>query len=142
MPSIGYLCVSSFYSFIFLPSNCSPEKWCFAALKWPLLSQFSTYRHRTGFIVKRKQVRITNYSGLSINWYFFFKVAYFANKKKHALSKNLLKFIIHIFFKNLYGHTYICTKCIDNFKFTLSLKFTISLYISFAWVPPKPVYFL
>ena len=50
---------------IFQPS---PEKWRFPALKSLLLPQFSTYRHRTGFILKRKQVRITNYLGLPMNW--------------------------------------------------------------------------
>ena len=28
MPSIGSLCVGSFYSLIFVSYNCSPEKWC------------------------------------------------------------------------------------------------------------------
>ena len=32
-----------------------------------LLPQFSTYRHRTGFIVKRKQVHIPNYLRIPIN---------------------------------------------------------------------------
>ena len=67
MPSIGSLCVGSFYLFIFLPYSCSPEKWHFPALKSLLLPQFSTYRHWTGFIVKRKQVHIINYLGLPIN---------------------------------------------------------------------------
>ena len=33
-----------------------------------LLPQFLTYRHQTGFIVKRKQVPITTYLGIPINW--------------------------------------------------------------------------
>ena len=35
--------------------------------------QFSTYRHRTGFSVKRKQVCITNYTGLPINCELYLK---------------------------------------------------------------------
>ena len=74
--------------FIFLPYNCCPEKWRFPALKSLLPPQFTTYRYRTGFIVKRKQVRITNYLGLPINLSFFlpiFKVVYFA--KKYTFKK-------------------------------------------------------
>ena len=58
-----------------------------------LLPQFSTYRHLTWFTVKRKQVCITNYLGLPVNW-FFFKVAYFAQKKCafQKIPKNLLFF--------------------------------------------------
>ena len=63
MLSIGSLCVGSFYSFIFPPYNRSPEKWRFLALKSLLLPQFSTYSHRTGFIVKRKQgARMENWN--------------------------------------------------------------------------------
>ena len=61
----------SFYSFIFLYYNCSPEKWFFPVLKSLLLPQFSSYRYRTGFIVKRKQVRIANCLGLPINFIIF-----------------------------------------------------------------------
>ena len=44
-------------------------------------------------------------------------------KKKCALQKNSLKFIIINFFKNeIIGLAYICTKCNDRFKFTVSLK--------------------
>ena len=51
-----------------------------------------------------------------------FKVAYFA-KKNTSFSKNSQKFIIRLFFqKEIIWHTYICTKCNDNFKFTVSLK--------------------
>ena len=86
MPSIGSLCVGSFYSLLFLSYNHSPEKCYFPALKRPLLPQFSTYRHQTGFIVKRKQVRITNYRGLPINWLKkckqIFNVAYVAKKMR------------------------------------------------------------
>ena len=67
MPSIGPLCVGSVYIFIFLPYNSSPEKWRFQALNRLPLPQFSTDRHHTGFVVKRKQACITNYRGLPIN---------------------------------------------------------------------------
>ena len=123
MPSIGSLCAVSFYSFIFLPYNRSPKKWHFSVLKRILLPQFSTYRHRTGFNVKRKQVRITNYLGLPINLYlyFFFSSCSFCSKK-YALFKKFPKIYSFFFQKEIIGHTYICTKCIDNFKFTISLK--------------------
>ena len=84
MPFTGSLWIGSFYLFNFLYHNHS-WKVTFAALKSPLLLQSSTYRHSTGFIVKRKQVRITNYLGLPIN--FCFKVAYFSQQKIHAFQK-------------------------------------------------------
>ena len=40
-----------------------------------------------------------------------------------TISKYSVKFIIDFFQKKIFGHTYIFTKCIDNFKFTISLKF-------------------
>ena len=44
-------------------------------------------------------------------------------EKNTRFSKKSLKFIIHFFFqKEIIGHTHICTKCNDNFKFTISLK--------------------
>ena len=71
MPSIGSLCVGSINLFIFLSwkilhcsigstnNKCrSPQKRRFQALKSLLLPQFLTYRHRTRFIVKRKQVSL------------------------------------------------------------------------------------
>ena len=84
------------YICIFLPYNCSPEKWHFLAFKNLCSQQFSTYRHQTGFNVKRKQVRITNYLGIPINWYFFFlisKVSYFAPQN----YTDFKKFNIHFF---------------------------------------------
>ena len=126
MPSIGSLCVVSFYSFIFLYYNRSPEKWRFLALKSLLLPQFLTYRHWTGFTVKRKQVRITNYLGILINLFLFFYTflkLLILPKKNTRISKNSIKFIILFFLqKEIIGHTYICTKCKDNFKFSISLK--------------------
>ena len=103
-------------------TKCSPEKWCFRSLQSLLLRQFSTYRHRTGFIVKRKQVCMQK---LSRNTYklvrFFlpiFKVIYFTPQKKTCNSENSIK----TFFLKSILHMYICTKCNDNFKFSISLK--------------------
>ena len=101
MPSIGSSCVGSFYIFIFLPYNCSPEKWHFPAFKILYSPQFSTYRHRTGFIVKRKKVRITNYIGIPINLHFFFyqfRKFLILSPKNTQISKNSVKKIIHFFF--------------------------------------------
>ena len=42
MPSIGSLCVGSFYLFIFVSHNRSPEKWHFPALKRLLHPEFWT----------------------------------------------------------------------------------------------------
>ena len=109
MPSIGSLCVGSFYLFNFLTYNHTPEKWRFPALESLLLPQFATYRHRTGFIVKRKQMRISNYLGLPINFFLLFKifkVAYFA-PKNYALFKKFPKNYCSLFFqKEIIGHMY------------------------------------
>ena len=72
--------------------NCSPEKLHFLALKSLLLPQFSTYRLRTGFIVKRKQVHIINYLGIPINLeFFFYKFLKFILQKKYAHLKRFYK---------------------------------------------------
>ena len=68
MPSIGSWYVIIHVSIIHIYINCSPEKSCFRSLQSLLLPQFSPYRHQPGFTVKRKQVRITNYRGIPINW--------------------------------------------------------------------------
>ena len=39
-----------------------------------------------------------------------------------SISKNSIKFIIHFFQKMIILHTHIFTKCIDKFKFSVSLK--------------------
>ena len=45
-------------------------------------------------------------------------------EKKYALFKKFPKIYYSFFYqKEIIGHTYICTKCNDNFKFTISLKF-------------------
>ena len=49
-----------------------------------------------------------------------FKVIYFA--KKYALLKKISKIYYSFKKKEIIVHTYICTKCNDNFKFTISLK--------------------
>ena len=82
-------------------------------------SQLSTYRYWTGFIVKRKQVHIPII--LAYLKIYFFLVAYFA-PKKYALFKNFPIFFCFFFQKEIIGHTYICTKCNNYFKFTISLK--------------------
>ena len=54
---------------------------------------------------------------------FFYKfLKLFILPKKHTFQK-ISKNVLFIFFqKEIIGHTYICTKCIDNFKFTIYLK--------------------
>ena len=143
MPSIGSLCVGSFYIFIFLPYNHSPEKSHFPALKRYQHPQFSTYRHRTGFIMKRKQVRISLCDALPLNWLVFFililKVAYFG-PKKFAVFKNFPKIYLWFFFQNpALKYTYLWTICNDNFKLTLSLK--LNGVVSFIAVPPNACLF-
>ena len=52
----------------------------------------------------------------------FFKV-YFSPPQNTCISKKSVKFIIHfVFQKKIIGHTYKFTKCIDNLKFSASLK--------------------
>ena len=63
---LGCWCASINFSIIHVIKN-APEKWHFWSLQSLLLSQFSTYSHRTGCIMKRKQVCITNYLGIPIN---------------------------------------------------------------------------
>ena len=65
---VFYVLIPSIHSFFYLTTNRSPEKRHFLAPKSLPLPQFSTHRHRTEFIVKRKHERITNYLGLPINW--------------------------------------------------------------------------
>ena len=95
-----------------------------------------------GFSVKRKQVRITNYTGLPINCelYFFFNLKLLILPKKYALFKTFPK-IYYSFFssKIVIGHTYICTICNDNFKFTLYLKLNGAK--TFIAVPPNACLF-
>ena len=64
----GAMIPGAWDTLIFIPYNHSPEKRHILALKSLLLPQFSTYRHRTGFIVMRIQVHIANYLGLPIKW--------------------------------------------------------------------------
>ena len=112
MPSIGSLCVGSFCLLIFLSYNLSPEKWRFPALKSLLLPQFWTYRHRTGFIVKWKQLLIKeslcqNFKLVNI-FYKFLKLS-ILTKQKYAYFKKFHNIYYSIFFKWLsFIHIYIC----------------------------------
>ena len=123
MPSIGSWYAIIHLSIIHVIYNTPSLKVTFLTTQSLLLPEFSTYRHRTGFIVKRKQVRITNYLGLPINWIFFlnFKADYFG-KKNMGFSKNSPQFF---FLKEIIGQTYICTKCNDNFKFSSNFQIFI-----------------
>ena len=56
-----------YYYYYYYNTFHSPEKWHFCSLQSLLLPQFSTYRHRTGFIVKRKWVGMPNYLGIPVN---------------------------------------------------------------------------
>ena len=96
----------------------SPEKWRFRSVQSLLFLQFSTYMHRTGFIVKKKQVDIKNYLGIPKNRDFFFsifKVVYFATQKDALFKK--LDIFFFFFQKDIMGQTYLCTKCNYNIKF-------------------------
>ena len=126
LPFLGVVSKSWYIIIIYNTCFYKPLSWkvMYPVTSKPTPPTVSTYRHRTGFIVKRKQVRKPNYLGIPINWCFFtfFKVVHFA-KKNTSISKNSLKFIIHFFFqKNIIGHTYIFNKWNDNFKFSISLK--------------------
>ena len=125
------------YSFFYNTcyKNRAPEKWRFWSLQSLLLVQFSTYRQRTGFIVKRKQVHMPNWFLISINLkkYIHFYI-WLICPKNMCISKNSIKFIIISFQKMSNGHMYICTKGNDNFKFLISLK-SYEEY-AFPWVPP------
>ena len=54
---------------------------------------------------------------------YFFILKLLILPKIHALFKKFHKISYSFFFqKEIIGHTYICTKCNDDFKFTVSLK--------------------
>ena len=99
-----YVLVPSIYSFFYLTT---------ALLKSDVFrhskvysSQFSTYRHRTGFIMKRKQVRIQESPWQNYKFVRFFlqifKVVYFAPPppKKYTYFKNFHKIYYSFFFQN------------------------------------------
>ena len=50
------------------------------------------------------------------------KVSYFAPQKYADFKKFPKIYYSFLFHKKIIGHTHICTKCNDNFKFTISLK--------------------
>ena len=62
-----YVLVPFIHSFFYLTTTLLKRD-VFGHSKSLLLPQFSTYRHWTGFIVKKKQVHTTDYLGLPINW--------------------------------------------------------------------------
>ena len=43
-------------------------------------------------------------------------------RKKYTLFKKIAKILLFIKKKKIFGHTCLCTKCNDNFKFTIFLK--------------------
>ena len=122
MPSIGFLCIGSFYSFIFLTYNRSPEKVTFSGTQKPipptvfnlLASDWVHCEEETGA-----------YYQLSRFTYKLVKkklsCLYFA-KKIRAFQKIQYNLLFISFQKEIIRHTYICTKCNNDFKFTLSLK--------------------
>ena len=57
----------------------------------------------------------------------------------HSFQKNYENLLVIFFSKKDIWHTYVFTKCIDNFKFTISLKSNEEQ--SFAWVPPNACLF-
>ena len=73
---------------------------------------------------------------------FFFlqisKVSFFA-AKKYADFKKFSKIYSFFCHKKTIGHTYICTKCNDNFKVTISLKLNGAK--DFIAVPPNYYYY-
>ena len=75
-------------------------------------------------------VRVTNYLSLPINL-FLKNLKFLILPKNYAISKKFPKIYYSFFFqKEINGHThiyiYICTKCNDNFKFTI-------LFSKFLW---------
>ena len=71
-------------------------------------------------------MRTPNDLGIPINRYVFInkflKLLILPPPKKMRISKNSIKFTIIFFQKEIIWHTYIRTKCNDNFKFFISLK--------------------
>ena len=66
------LVICNYSIFIILAIKTRLLKITFPVTSKPTPPQFSTYRHRTGFIVKRKQVHILKYLGEHLNWYIFY----------------------------------------------------------------------
>ena len=124
MPSIGSLCVGSFYIFIFL---LQPLPWKVTFSGTQKSSQPTLFNLQASDLVHCEEetgayYQLSRLTYKLVKKKLIFKVAYFA-KKKYALFKKFPKIYYSFFFqKNIIGHTYICTKCNDNFKFTISLK--------------------
>ena len=95
-----YVLIPSIHSYFYLTTDLL-KKLRFPALKSLLLSQFSTYRHRTWFIVERKQVRISNYLGLPIKFYilFLFLKLLILPPKNMRISKNSINLLLFFFKK-------------------------------------------
>ena len=97
MPSICSWCVIIHFSIILVIKTALRKSDIFRHSKSLLLIQFSTYRNRTGFIVKRKQVHIANYLRIPINCYFFYQfLKLFILPKKYTHFKKFHK--IYSFF--------------------------------------------
>ena len=61
------------------------------------------------------------YLGIPILFFLQILKLFILPPKNTWISKNSIKFIILFFFiKKLFQHTYICTKCNENFKFSIS----------------------
>ena len=75
--------------------NHSPTNWRFRPLKSFHKSQFSTYKHPTTFIVKRKKVRIHTYLDTSIHWFFFYTNKVALHEILFRISKRSQNFIVH-----------------------------------------------
>ena len=141
MPSIGSLCVCYFYIFIFYLTNALLKSDIFWHSKSFAAHSFQPIGIELHSLWRGKGA----YYQLSRHTYklefFFYKFLKFLilPPKSRRISKNSLKFIIHFFHKKTIGHMYICTKCNDNFKFTISLKLNGAK--DFIAVPPNACLF-
>ena len=104
MPSIGSSCVMINLSISIPPS----WKVTFPVTSKPTPPTVFNLQALNWVHCGKKQVHITNYLGIPINWYKFLKSIIFAQKNVRT-SKNSIKFIIHFFQKEIIGHTYIFT---------------------------------
>ena len=126
------------YSFFYYTCyrNRAPEKWRFRSLQSLLLPQFSTYRYRTGFIVKRKQgCSIGEELGVPLLWntqliFNTYKLKKKSNfeiclfcPKNTRISRNSVKFIIHFFLqKSKFSIRMYVVNAMITINFWLSLK--------------------
>ena len=68
LPLVLYVLIPSIHSFFYLTTALLKSDIFGTQKPTPPTVCNQHYRHRTGFIVKRKQVRITNNLGLPPNW--------------------------------------------------------------------------